>query len=157
MGIVVPQRSIRFRSIREKRAVDRQAPGSPAPRELRRRLLGPNAPLRCLAGDSLAAHFHKWRGASGQCYIFSVFPVLANEVLGGLPEFDGAVAVAVARDAGGKRRRVAVLDLRWLEGQFCGDAEAVGAALRSGVSEWHVHLLAKDEKSRHAVIVDMTS
>ncbi len=155
MGIVLSLRGAKPRPVSKKRDFDR-SPVSSAPIDARRPITA-NAPLRCLSDGALSARFHKWRGASGRGYICSVFPVRAGEGLGGLPDFDGAVAIAVARDAQGQRQRLAVLDMRWREEQFCGDLDSVGAALRSGASEWHIHLLADSEQARKAVITDITS
>lgn len=128
-------------------------PPRPAPVGARNR----EAPLGCLAGAPLATRFHSWRGASGRRYICSVFPVRDDAELGGLPEFDGAVALAVSRDDRGRRRKVAVLDLFWRDGQFGGDVRAAGEALDAGACEWHVHLLAEDGEARRAAIVDIAS
>jgi hypothetical protein len=116
-----------------------------------------DAPLDCLAGAALGARFHSWRGASGRRYICSVFPVCAGAELGGLPEFDEAVALAVSRDGEGRRRRIAVLDLCWRDGRFAGDLRAAGDAVSAGASEWHIHLLAGDACARRAAIADLSS
>ena len=113
-----------------------------------------DAPLDCLAGAALGAHFHSWRGASGRRYTCSVFPVRAGAEMGGLPEFDEAIAIAVSRDGEGRRRRIAVLDLCWRDGQFAGDVHAVGEALGAGASEWHIHLLTGDAGARQTAIAD---
>jgi hypothetical protein len=156
MGVVLPLRGAKFRHFSKKRDLDR-APGPSASGDTRRRLLAAEAPLRCLSDGALSKHFHKWRGASGRGYVCSVFPVRAGAEFGGLPDFDGGVAIAVARDAKGQRRPLAVFDLCWREARFCGDLESVGSALRSGASEWHVHLLADSEQARKAVISDITN
>src|SRR5580704_1956678 len=52
-------------------------------------------PLGCLVGAAFASHFHSWRGTSGKRYVCSVFPVLEGKELCSLPEFDGAIALAV--------------------------------------------------------------
>ena len=130
-----------------------QVPRRPAPEGARSR----EAPLGCLAGAPLAARFHSWRGASGRRYICSVFPVRDDAELGGLPDFEGAIALAVSRDGQGRRRRLAVLDLCWRDGQFAGDLRAAGDALGAGASEWHIHLLAEDGDARSAAIADIAS
>ncbi|MGH6796999.1 MAG: hypothetical protein ACREDI_01265, partial [Roseiarcus sp.] len=157
MGIVLPLCAAKFRPTSQKRPVDRATPDLNALIAGGYRRLAANAPLRCLSGGALSRHFHKWRGASGQHYVCSVFPVQAGAEFGGLPDFDGAVAIAVARDAKGQRRPLAVFDPCWREARFCGDLESVGSALRSGASEWHVHLLADGEQARKAVIRDITN
>jgi hypothetical protein len=157
MGIVLQLRAAKLRPMSKKRAIDRAAPVLNAPPAASDRRFGADGPLRCLSGGALSARFHKWRGASGQGYVCSVFPVRAGAEFGGLPDFDSAVAIAVARDAKGQRRPLAVLDLCWREERLYGDLESVGAALRSGASEWHVHLLANGDKARKAVISDITN
>ncbi len=116
-----------------------------------------DAPLDCLAGAALGSRFHSWRGASGRRYICSLFPVRAGAELGGLPEFDEAIALAVSRDGEGRRRRIAVLDLSWRDGRFAGDLRAAGDAVSAGASEWHIHLLAGDACARQAAIADLSA
>jgi hypothetical protein len=130
-----------------------QLPRRPTPEAARSR----EAPLGCLAGAPLAARFHSWRGASGRRYICSVFPVRDDAELGGLPDFEGAIALAVSRDSRGRRRRLAVLDLCWRDGRFAGDRQAAGEALSAGACEWHIHLLAEDGDARSAAIADIAS
>jgi hypothetical protein len=130
-----------------------QKPHRPAPEGVKSR----EAPLGCLAGASLASRFHSWRGASGRRYICSVFPVRDDAELGGLPDFESAIALAVSRDGRGRRRRLAVLDLCWRDGRFAGDWQAAGDALGAGASEWHIHLLAEDGDARSAAIADIAS
>ncbi|MGA2636221.1 hypothetical protein [Methylocella sp.] len=134
-------------------AVEASPPPRAAPAGARDR----EAPLGCLAGAALAPRFHSWRGASGRRYICSVFPVREDAELGGLPEFDDAIALAVSRDGRGRRRRVAVLDLSWRDGRFAGDIQAAGEALGAGACEWHIHLLAEDGEARRAAIADIAS
>ena len=114
-------------------------------------------PLGCLVGAAFASHFHSWRGTSGKRYVCSVFPVLEGKELGGLPEFDGAIALAVACDVRGRRRKIAVLDFSWGDGRFTGDLNGAGDALRAGAREWHVHLLAGDSEARRIAINDIAS
>jgi hypothetical protein len=113
-------------------------------------------PLDCLAGGALAARFHAWRGLSGRRYVCSVFPARRGASLGGLPEFDDAVVIAVDAKRSSERRRIAVFELRWRRGRFCGDLDRVKAALEAGVREWHVHLLAESAQARRAAIADLT-
>jgi hypothetical protein len=116
---------------------------------------GFNAPLDCLAGRSLAARFHAWRGNSGTRYVCSVFPVESDDRLGGLPEFDDAVVLAVGLIAPGQPRRIDVFEVSWWRGQFAGDLRAVSTALQAGAREWHVHLLAESADARRAMINDL--
>lgn len=114
-----------------------------------------NAPLRCLAGGVLAGRFDKWRAASGRFYVFSIFPVRSGVELGGLPDFESAVALAVGFDSLGAKRRLGAFELCWRDGVFAGDGGAVATALRLGASEWHVHLLAQDGEARRALLDDL--
>jgi hypothetical protein len=139
----------RLRERSEARATPPQSGGRHAP--------GCDAPLDCLAGGPLASRFHSWRGASGKRFVCSVFAVRDGAELGGLPEFESAIALAVARDARGQRQKIAVLDLSWRDGRFTGDLERAGDALRSGACEWHVHLLAAESAARCAAIADIAS
>lgn len=115
------------------------------------------APLDCLSGAALTDHFHSWRGASGKRYICSVYPVRIGEKLGGLPEFDSAIGVAVGRDSQGRRQKHAVFASSWSDGRFDGDLKSVGNALRLGAAEWHIHLLATDIAARRVAIKDIAS
>ncbi len=171
MGQFAPSRRAHLRPAPGNRAADPAIgatwPGRrrPEPRQWRAALApgdgvdpsGGDGPLNCLAGGPLASQFHSWRGASGKRYVCSVFPVLDGAELGGMPEFDGAVALAVSRDACGRRQKIAVLDLSWRDGRFTGDLACAGNALRSGACEWHVHLLAADSAARRAAINDIAS
>ncbi|WOJ89329.1 hypothetical protein RZS28_16250 [Methylocapsa polymorpha] len=121
-----------------------------------RRSANANAPLDCLAGGALASRFHAWRGLSGRRYVCSVFPAQRNAWLGGLPEFDAAVAIAVKSDAHGELCRIMVFEPCWRDGQFRGDPDCVSAALSAGVCEWHVHLLAESPEARRVAIDDLT-
>jgi len=123
---------------------------------LRLRSAAANAPLDCLAGGALASRFHAWRGLSGRRYICSVFPARRNAWLGGLPEFDDAVTIAVKRDAHGELRRIMVFEPCWSDGRFRGDPDCVNEALSAGGCEWHVHLLAKSPEARRTAIADLT-
>lgn len=120
-----------------------------------RRSVAVSAPLDCLAGGALASRFHAWRGGSGRRYICSVFPVHSHAWLGGLPEFDAAVALAVTVDSAGQRSRVAVFEPCWRNGRFEEAAEWVTEALAAGVCEWHIHLLAETKPARQAMIDDL--
>lgn len=119
-----------------------------------KRITDSNAPLDSLAGLNLASRFHAWRGASGRRYICSVFSVDRSDQHAGLPDFDAAIALAVAFDEAGRRRRVSLL---------CHDATAdaaarrqfIAAALAKGAIEWHIHLLAEDAQQRMAVAADL--
>lgn len=132
-------------------------PAEAAPEPGPESTIGRDAPLGCLAGAPLAARFHSWRGASGRRYVCSIFPVRADAELGGLPDFDDAIALAVSSDGRGRRRRLAVIDLVRSEGRFAGDRRAAREALGAGASEWHVHLLAGDGDARRMAIKDIAS
>ena len=144
-------------------------PGSAAMASARRpvatsaRLTGPpspavsraNAPLGSLAGRALASRFHAWPGASGQRYVFSVYPVIVSKAFGGLPDFPDAIGLSVQIDASGKRSRINVFEFGWQDDVFNGDARQVHEALSAGALEWHVHLLAASAQERRAAIDDL--
>ncbi|MGO9673093.1 MAG: hypothetical protein ACLPSF_02810 [Methylocella sp.] len=171
MGVIVPLRRAGFRSIRGMRSFERAGDrtlldgiltdpaaycAAPEPTGARRPQ-SRDAPLDCLAGAAFARHFHSWRGASGKRYICSVFPIRDDAELGGLPEFDQAIALAVSCDGQGRRQKIAVLDLSWRDGRFAGDLRSAGEAISAGASEWHIHLLAGEGDARRAAIADIAS
>lgn len=101
-----------------------------------------------LPGDtSIGERFWYWRGASGESYIHSIYPV--NDC----PPLPGALFIAVSH-TGGRTRPVGL-------GRFplsfkTTMAEAVRHALPgTDVDEVHVHLLAKGETMVHAVASDL--
>ncbi len=79
--------------------------------------------------------FRAWRGRSGRRYVVSVYRPEA------VPAHDGAVLIAVRRDAGGVRRIVGV----GIEGTVPACAP----------DEIHVHLLAGTAIARAAVAADL--
>lgn len=97
----------------------------------------------------LGKRFWYWRGASGQSYIHSIYPVDA------CPPSPGAVYVAVRND-NGQREVLAV-------GRFasCWDGSLRGfeahRLLPAGTDEIHVHLLARDSSAADAVLDDLVS
>ena len=115
---------------------------------------GSNAPLQSLAGESLAAHFHAWRGASGRRYICSVFPADVDASDAGLPDFVDAIAMAVAREPGGGRRCLSLLHNDATSDPAIRRA-FVTEGLAKGAIEWHIHLLATEPWQRHAVATDI--
>ena len=79
--------------------------------------------------------FRAWRGRSGRRYVVSVYRPEA------VPTLDGAVLIAVRRDAGGFRRIVGI---------------GIQGALPAGsADEIHVHLLAGTDLARAAVAADL--
>ncbi|MGC1556556.1 MAG: hypothetical protein WA745_03305, partial [Methylovirgula sp.] len=60
-----------------------------------------NAALKSLSGSPLAGRFHAWHGASGRRYVCSVFPLDPAAPDAGLPQFAGAVVLAVLRAGDG--------------------------------------------------------
>jgi hypothetical protein len=113
-----------------------------------------NAPLDSLAGGTLAARFHAWRGASGRRYICSVFVAEAAEFEAGLPDFADAIALAVACESDGRRRCLSVFVSEAGNGGASRQA-FVTAALAAGAVEWHIHLLAVDAQQRRLVAKDI--
>jgi len=105
-------------------------------------------PSPALLRDTDAAdRFCYWRGQSGKRYIHSVYP------LGTCPPLPGAVYIAVRRN-GGSLSAVSI-------GRFPAmlDRSAVESLRRRlgvmGVSEIHVHLLAKGEYEAEAIKADL--
>jgi hypothetical protein len=97
----------------------------------------------------LGKRFWYWRGASGQSYIHSIYPVDS------CPPSPGAVYVAVRND-NGLRDVLAV-------GRFssCWDGSLQGHAasrfVPEGSDEIHVHLLARDSRAADAVLDDLVA
>jgi hypothetical protein len=112
--------------------------------------------LNISEGASWAEHFHVWRGQSKKRYICSVFPVLLDEELGGLPEFSDGICISVIFDAIKGRSRVNMFELAWQDGVFRGDTRLVKAALAGGAREWHIHLLAVSARAKRALFEDLT-
>jgi hypothetical protein len=114
-----------------------------------------NGPLTSLSGGSLAKRFHAWSGRSGRRYICSVFPVKADESEAGLPDFAGAIVIAVGIDAD-LRRPIAFFDSTG-EASETSDLrhQFLGEALAASAREWHVHLLATDPEHRQLVKADL--
>lgn len=121
-----------------------------------KQVTGSNAPLRSLAGETLASRFHAWRGASGRRYICSVFSVEADALDVGLPDFVDAIAMAVAREPDGSRRRISLF-LNEATSDPAARRAFVAEALAKGAIEWHIHLLAVDGWQRRAVATDIES
>lgn len=113
-----------------------------------------NAPLESLSGDMLTARFHAWRGGSGRRYICSVFPVKPDEFDAGLPDFGGAVVIAVARNGDGRRRLVAIFQSEIGANAYARESFVI-EALAEGAGEWHVHLLATQAAQRRVAIADI--
>jgi hypothetical protein len=113
-----------------------------------------NGALESLAGGALAERFHAWHGGSGRRYICTVFPVNHADPEAGLPDFSGAVVIAVACEANGARRPVALCQCERGANPYAREPFIIDA-LAGGASEWHVHLLATEMTQRRAVIADI--
>lgn len=135
------------------RPVGGSAPAASAPREgaLTFGFDGPAGDGR--EGERLGDHFRAWFGRSGQRYIVSV-----HALDGADPacEYDGALLLAVRRDACGRTML--------LEGRDSGEAGAAGrnegwitAMRQRGATELHVHLLARDSAARQRTLLDLTA
>ena len=79
--------------------------------------------------------FRAWRGRSGRRYVVSVYRPEA------VPALEGAVLIAVRREAGGMRRIVAI--------------GIQGLLPACNADEIHVHLLAGTDIARAAVAADL--
>jgi hypothetical protein len=104
--------------------------------------------LAALAGGALAERFRRWRGASGQRYIFSVYD------RGTCPAYDHAVLIAAMVAANGERRVAFIADTGALPDLALSEAAERSGAIGAGV-EFHVHLLAASRVERAAVIADL--
>lgn len=100
--------------------------------------------------------FHAWSGRSGRRYVCSVFPAEFEQPGAGLPDFTGALVLAVGIAADGLRSPLALHD--------SGDGEAAGldrrrmflaTAQAQGAGEWHVYLLATEAEHRRLVMADL--
>jgi hypothetical protein len=94
-------------------------------------------PLAAATEVGLAERFHAWRGRSGRRYVVSVYPAESA------PDYRDAVVLHVVRC--GSLRRLASLGI------------APRGAVPSEIDEIHVHLLARDDGERAAVIADLGS
>jgi hypothetical protein len=107
-------------------------------------------PLAALAGEALSPRFCAWRGASGRRYIASVYEA------GACPAYCDAALIAVAADADGRRRILALADT----GVF---PEPVVARLAETLRplaerlEFHLHLLAASSAERRAALDDLAA
>ncbi len=114
----------------------------------------PDRSLAALAGSDLAGRFRHWQGASGRRYLFSVFSIRSADALEHCPRYEEAVVLAVARAEDGSPRAVwigqtgSLPDLTFGSGPLQ-DAVAMGA------NEVHMHLLAKDQPARDAIVRDI--
>lgn len=109
-----------------------------------------NAALKSLAGSPLAGRFHAWHGASGQRYVCSVFRLDPAAPDAGLPQFAGAIVLAVVR-AGDHRRLVSL----WQGQSHADPRNFIIEALAGGAGEWHVHLPPNTAAHRRAIIADI--
>jgi hypothetical protein len=88
--------------------------------------------LASLAQSGLRGAFYSWHGLSGRRYVLSVFDGSQWPMLS---EFESVAIVGVASD-GATRRPVCVLSSRELR--------ALGPALSTAATEWHVLFSADD-------------
>jgi hypothetical protein len=98
----------------------------------------------------LGPRFHAWYGRSGRRTICSVYPVREGEPGRGLPDFAWAIVIAAGRE-NGKLQSLGVFAFSEGEDKSASIDEAVSA----GAVEWHVHLLAEDDKARCALLRDL--
>jgi len=98
--------------------------------------------LSSLLACELRDRFYSWRGASGACYVCSVFQSGEERIVA---DFSSSAIIGVARD-GAVRRPVCVVSSRDFESL---EGRALREAARSlGVCEWHVHFGVDDAKLR---------
>lgn len=113
------------------------------------------SPLKASDGEAWGSHFHVWLGRSTKRYVCSVFPLKADEPLGGLPEFSQGIALAVAHDRRGGPICRSLFPFAWVSGVYSGKKQPVEAAIVGGAREWHIHLLAQSVSERRAVLDDL--
>ncbi len=113
-----------------------------------------DAPLAGLAGSALSGRFRHWRGASGQRYLFSVFPLDPTGSADDLPRFEDAVVLAVSRHDDGARHILAADETGVLPDLFFASA-GFRHAVAGGANEIHVHLLTERAPERAAMIRDL--
>lgn len=121
------------------------APAATGVREERLRAL---ATLGSAEDGALA--LSAWRGRSGRRYVVAAHPLAGAEV----DECDGAVLLAVVRDAEGVARIVATATGEGLPDEARRRAWLARAA-RRGAAELHVHRLAETAAARRAVRADL--
>ena len=92
-------------------------------------------------------HFMFWRGACGQRYLATVYPIDA------LPDYSGVVVILARRCETGQREAVSIVQV---EAPFQADAlSLVPEAVKLGATEAHVHFLAQTAKERRAIVMDL--
>lgn len=105
-------------------------------------------PLRAFGSPSPALPFSAWRGRSGQRYVVTVYSPEA------VPDCEGAVLLAVTRDAAGERRITRVLALPATATPVAGISPAV-TAMAAVADEVHLHLVAGGEAERRRAVADL--
>lgn len=113
-----------------------------------------SAPLASLAESDLTGRFRHWHGVSGRRYLFSIFSVGDLAALDQCPRYEDTILLAVIRAEDGSRT-VALAAPTGPLPDLVFEGEALRAAVAAGVNEIHMHLLARDEASRDAVMRDI--
>ena len=109
-----------------------------------------NEPALVCREAQITQPFHYWRGASGERYLHTVFPLVDCPLM---PKVN---YILVRRDADGTRRP---LDI----GQTVSDADSLNLAhLRHkaatlGANEIHIHFLSETDRARAAVEADLAA
>ena len=107
-------------------------------------------PLAALADEPLSPRFCAWRGASGRRYIASVYEARA------CPAYCDAALIAVAVDADGARRVVALADTGAFPEPVVARLEQTLAPIAERL-EFHLHLLAESSAERRAALDDLAA
>ncbi len=106
------------------------------------------APAAYAARQPAIERFCAWRGRSGRRYVASIYG------FDDCPDYEHVVALAVRRDADGRRAVLAAIDLGAFPIMAMG-GEAMTAARAAGANEAHLHLLAETGAARAAAIADL--
>lgn len=106
--------------------------------------------LRATAELKRPGAMTSWRGRSGRRYVVGIYPLGGR----GLPDIEGAVALAVKRTRDGEARVVGLAASDPAGTRLAGLRWLALTRLR-GATELHLHLLAGSETERRAVLKDL--
>jgi hypothetical protein len=105
-------------------------------------------PIEGLHDDALSRRFRRWRGKSGNGYVFSVFDASK------CPPYGDAVLIAAAVEPDGTRRPLAVEDTGPFPEPLLSRLAAAELAAERRL-EFHIHLLARTPAERRQIVEDL--